>query len=209
MRFGRCEWILRKYNRGNFTRSLIENVFIKTGFSPNNPHFNCVIFFDDMGEENICSESDFVLSACNIHKIINITLWKDYESVEICFDVTDEHYDIFELNINLMDGEECNRLITSITDLVLNSNLDLRGIIFDKNGILRELSNNSLDERFINFAFNEISDIREKLLEKYRFSTHIYKKNTLPSLAQNNISNIYICNFLSDGVIKVDLFELK
>lgn len=208
MRFGRCEWILKKNNKGDFTCSLIENVFIKTGFLPNNPHLNCVHFFDYMGEEHTCSESEFISTACNTYKIINITLWKEYESIEICFDRTDENYDIFELNISLMEGEECNRSLTDITDLILNNNLGLKGIIFDKFGILRELGYNSTDERFVNFAFNEKSDIRQNLLERYRFSTHIHEEFRFPLLTENNIRNIFIYSFLCDGKIKADLFEL-
>ncbi len=197
MRFGRCEWILKK--KGDLTRSVIENVFIKIGFSPNNPHLNCVHFFDGMGEENTCGESEFYLTV-RTYKAINITLWKGYESIEICFDVTDENYDIFELNINLMDEEECSKLITDITDLVLNNDFDLKGIIFDKCGVLREISRNSSDEQFIDFAFNEKNDIRQKLSEDHKHSAHAIEKFSFPSLTRDNIGNILIFNFLCDGI---------
>lgn len=209
MRFGRCEWILKKNNRGDFTRSLIENVFLKAGFSLINPHLNCVDFFDDMGEENTCGENEFILNACNMYKIIDVTFWKDYGSIEICFDITDENYDIFELNINLMDEEELNRLITGITALILNSNFDLKGIIFDKYGILRELSYDSADERFVDFAFDEKSDIRQKLLKSYSCITRVCEEIEFPLFIKNNIGNIFIYNFLCNGAVKVDLFELR
>lgn len=209
MRFGRCEWILKKNDREDFIGFLIENVIMKVGFSPNNPHFNCVCFFDDIGEENTCSESDFILTACKMHKIIDINLWKEYESIEILFDRTYENYDIFELNINLLDGEECYELINSITALVLNNNLDLKGIIFDKCGVLHELSFNYTDDWNVNFAFNEKSDIRNQIMQFYKYSFHICDEFNFPVLNNNNIKNIYTFIFLFDKKIKVDTFELK
>lgn len=209
MRFGRCEWILKKNNSENFTRFIIENVIMKIGYSPNNPHFNRVCFFDNMGEEHECDESEFILNKCGTHKIIDLVLWKDHEDIEICFDRTDKNYDIFELNINLTDGEECNKLINGITALILNNDLDLRGIIFDKWGVLRELSYNSDDELFVDFAFNEKSDIRQRLTEEYEYSSHICEAFDFPLLTEDNIGNIYLFNFLRGGKIKVSLFEIK
>lgn len=206
MRFGRCEWILKKNDREDFIGFLIENVIMKAGFSLRNPHFNCVCFFDDIGEENTCSESDFISIACKMYKIINISFWKEYESIEVCFDRTCKNYDIFELNINLMNGEECCEIINSITALVMHNNLDLKGIIFDKWGILYELGFNDTDDRNVNFAFNDKSGIRKKLLQFYRYSSQICDEFYFPVLDENNIKNIYV--FLLNKKIKMETFEL-
>lgn len=110
MRYGLCKQFLKKSNRLDWINFVIENVIKKSGYNVINPYFNCVYFFNNMGEEVRCSENELSLIACSTYDTINLILWKNYESIDVEFDRSNKNYDMFELDVNVIDTVKCNAL---------------------------------------------------------------------------------------------------
>lgn len=205
---GLCRYFFKKRSDLNFADYVVNKIMKDTGFSFGSPDFEYAILFDSAGEEITCYENEFESLLNSIGKTFLITLWENTQSASIYIDMSDNRYDMFDLVLDGLNTDECNQLIGNISGSILKSSRDLRGILIDKRGDLIELCYKNNDDQYLDFMFNNESNVRKELMQIYTHKYKIHDSLEIRGLNNKNENNIYVYNFLPDGKIGSGIFEL-
>ena len=204
---GLCRYFFEKQSGSNFADHIVNKVMKDNGFSFSSPDFEYAILFDSAGDEITCYENEFENLLTDIGKNFLITLWKNTHPTSIYIDMSDSKYDIFDLVLEGQNTGECNQLIGGISNSILKNSHDLRGILIDKCGGLIELCYRHNDNQYLDFMFNNESEIRKELMQIYTHKAEISDSPEIFTLNNKNENNIYVYNFLPDRKIEANIFE--
>lgn len=205
---GICRYFFEKQSDINFADYIVDKLMKENGFSFSSHYSDYAILFDGAGEEFTCYENEFDDLMNRIGNNFLITLWKNSLSASIYIDMSDSKYDIFDLILDGLNLDECNQLIRSISILILKSRRNLQGILIDRRGDLIELCYRHNDNQYLDFVFNNGSDVRKESAQIYTYKTGICDRLELYTLNDKNSNSIYVYNFLPDGKIETSIFEL-